>query len=244
MTGLAWRIVLGLCCWIRVNKDGFSEFKSMGSTGRPIILVSNHASFMDTILLVALFPLSQLGKVKMFVSSHLLKMPLLGTICYAMGHLAVPFKAKGSEGGFELDKDLMAKRQEQLEQHVSRGNIAGWFPEGTMAPTGDPNNSTGQFRAGGFTLAVHVDCEIWCCAYHGITKCWPTKAAVGGNPASIGVKFFKLCDSSKAFAAENGKDTEKDASIFIANSAQAKIQAAVTAMGSAHGASSREPLLG
>merc|ERR1711870_208430 len=147
-----------------------------------------------------------------------------------MGHLPVPFKATGSEGGFELDKEKMAERQKQLEEHVQSGGTAGWFPEGKMAPEPEgPDIKVGQFRAGGFTLACHVDCEIWCCSYYGITQCWPTKAAVGGRPSRIGIKLFRLCESSADFAKsagkvdESGKIDDKHGSIYIANEAQAAV---------------------
>ena len=38
----------------------------------------------------------------MFVSSHIFKMPMLGTIAYAMGHFAVPFKNTADPNCMEL----------------------------------------------------------------------------------------------------------------------------------------------
>lgn len=218
---------MALSLWIRVKLVGYKEFKSMGSSGRPIVIIANHASFMDTILLVCLLPLTKVSQVKMFVANNLLKMPLLGTIVRAMGHLPVPFKST-EEGKFELDKELMAERQQDLETHLKNGHIGGWFPEGTMAPTKRPNEEVGMFRAGGFTVAVNADCEVWCCTFHGIISCWPTKAAVGGNPALINIQFFKLCDSTQMYLKENGKEDLKSQTVFIANEAQAKMQAALS----------------
>jgi len=164
----------------------------------------------------------------MFVSSHLFKMPILSSIVTCMRHLAVPFKASADSDSFELDRELMAKRQEELEDHVRAGNIAGWFPEGRMNP-GD-EAEVGMFRAGGFAMAARVDVEIWCVAFRGNATCWPRKSAVGGMPASVGVEIFKLCDSSFDYlaAAPGGRLAgEREKTIFLANSARERIQAGV-----------------
>lgn len=229
MTCLAWRLVLILCCWVRTEIDGLDEFRSTcGTTGRSAVLVANHTSFLDTILLVTFMPLAKIVKVKMFVSSHLMKMPFLGPITVAMGHLAVPFKAKSAEGTFELDKDLMAVRQKELEEHVAAGGIAGWYPEGTI--NRDDTREVKTFRAGGFALAAHLDVEIWCVAFQGNAICWPGSASLGGRPARIGAKIFKLCDSSHSFIAAGNVNPsdEREASIRLANCAHDQTQSHVS----------------
>lgn len=224
-TCIAWRIALGLSCWIKRDCEGLREFHAtLGNNGRPAVIVANHASFMDTILLVALTPLSKISHVKMLIASHLLKIPCLGTIASAMGHLAVPYKQKASEGSFELDKELMAVRQQELQDHVAAGNIAAWFPEGTM--NRDNIQDIKTFRAGGFTLTVNVDVQIWCVAEVGQSICWPARSSAGGAPCKIGVRIFKLCESSKGLlAAQTGdfKDPH-DAAVFLANLAHEQIQ--------------------
>lgn len=227
-TCLMWRMLLACSCWVRLDVEGLAEFRSkLAQSGRPAVIVSNHASFMDTILLVTFMPLAQQAKIKMMVSSHLLNMPIIGTIATAMGHKAVPFKATGADGTFELDKELMAKRQQELELHVASGGLAGWFPEGTMN-RGDVREIS-TFRAGGFTLAVHVDVEIWCVAFHGNAACWPRTAPVGGRPCTIRARIFQLCESSHMYVRDAGVEVskEREASIHIANGAHEKVQAAV-----------------
>lgn len=224
-TCLAWRMLFLLCCWVRIRVDGLYALRSgLGATGRPAIIIANHSSFMDTILLVTFMPVSKIVDMKMMVSSHLLKMPVLGTIVAAMGHKAVPFKSGGPSGTFEVDKELMAVRQKELQDHVAAGGLAGWFPEGTINK-GDIREVK-TFRAGGFTLAVHVDVEIWCVAFQGNTACWPATAAVGGRPAKIGVKIFKLCDSSHSLILNSNIDLSDDraASLQLANCAHGKVQ--------------------
>lgn len=200
----------------------------MGATGRPVIIVSNHNSFLDTILLVGFVSLKKVAKVKMFVSAHLLKIPALGTIVLGMGHLVVPFKASGSADSMELDKDLMALHQQELEDHVRAGGIGAWFPEGRMNP-GEGREVLG-FRAGGFVLAARVDAEVWCVASVGNNDCWPRTGAAGGYPARIGVRFVKLCDSTRSLLVDCGYGScdEREQSIFLANSAHSKVQESVS----------------
>jgi len=225
---LGWRLLFTMSCWIKIHVHGLSTFrKTLGSSGRPAVVIANHNSFLDTLLLVAFFPVAHVHKVKMFVSSHLFKMPILRTIVTAMRHLAVPFKASAADStSFELDKDLMAVRQQELEEHVRAGNIAGWFPEGTMNK--DDEAQVGMFRAGGFALAAHVDVEIWCVAFRGNKKCWPARSAVGGLPSTIGIDICKLCDSSFDFIRERAKEAplpdERAQTIMLANAAKDRIQ--------------------
>jgi len=222
---LAWRCALALSCWVRKDYQGIDDFRSeFGSTGLPAVLIANHASFLDTILLVAMTPLAHVSRVKMFVSGHLMKMPILGTLVKVMGHLAVPFKSKGAEGGHEVDKEKMAELQKQLEDHVSEGGIAAWFPEGTM--NREDTTKLMTFRAGGFTLAVDIDVEIWCVAMQGPSVSWPANKSVGGRPANIGAQIFRLCDSSHALLRERGIDpnNQREASLFLGNYSHDQMQ--------------------
>jgi len=233
LTALAWRFLFCCSCWIRRDIDGLHEFRTeLDALNTGAIIIANHLSFLDLILLVAKAPLGKVSSVKMFASSHLLKIPIFGTIVKVMGHLVVPFKS-AAEGKFEVDKDLMAERMGILEAHVKQGGIASWFPEGTLN-RGENTLEVGQFRAGGFSLAVNVDVPIWCVAFVGNDRCWPQSAAVGGRPSRIGIKVFKLCDHSTELAAEGGS-SQRDQQIYLANLAHQKIQEAVNELSAERG---------
>merc|ERR550525_2283768 len=150
----------------------------MNSHGKPRCLLANHTSFLDTILCVALCPLSEVGAIRMFAGSHLLKMPIIGSLIQAMGHMTVPFKACSADSkDFAIDKDEMAKQMKKLEYHIQSGCLGAWFPEGTQNRA-DPMKVQ-IFRAGGFAICTNVDCEIWCMAFGGNAVCWPPKAPIG-----------------------------------------------------------------
>lgn len=228
ITWAAWNSLFCLCRWIRIDQDWYPDCSQLGATGRPVCLIMNHASFLDILLSVSMCPYSWVGDVKMMASNHLFKTPFLGQILRAMGHLDVPFKVAANSDKFEIDKEEMVERMALFEEHLLEVGCIGWFPEGRMN-RGDPH-CVETFRAGGFDVAVKNDVEIWCIINVGNTVCWPRKAAVGGRPASIGVKVFMLCESSHdyihkgmSFLARGAKED----SIFVADSAQRAAQKAI-----------------
>jgi len=249
LTWMAWNTLFCICCWIRIDVEGVDDLlEDFGTSGRPVCVVMNHTSFLDTLLAVSLCPFAYVGDVKMMVSNHLLKMPGLGQIVKAMGHLDVPFKVAADSDKFEIDKEEMAKRQALLEEHVVDGGCVAWYPEGRQN-RGDPH-IVETFRAGGFDVAVKNDVEMWCFVCVGNTVCWPRTAAVGGRSASIGVKLFQFCESTKDYieagvpAAERGG---KQACIYLANSSQQAVQKAVNELlaegYSCHDADYKQPRL-
>jgi len=226
LTGFCWRAALLCCCWIRFEEldlqdaDTDSAKERIGSSGRPVVVVSNHTSFMDVLFLTSQFPLSPLGKVKMFVSGHVFKMPVFGRLTTGMGHLAVPFKSN-STGAFELDKELLAQRQELMEEFLHEGGIPAWFPEGTVNRVNPYELAT--FRAGGFKLAVENDVEIWCIVHCGNATCWPPSAPVGGRPARIGYTITRMCRSSHEFLDEHARH-EESKTVYLANYTKGHVQ--------------------
>jgi len=229
-TALMWRLGLGFCWWVRVSCEGLDTYRrELGETGRPVCVLVNHTSFLDTILSVATAPLNKVGRYKMMVAQHLLEMPVIGRIATVMGHLCIPFKTGGPDGGMEVDKEKTAVVMKDYEEYLASGGICAWFPEGTINP-GDCSK-VARFRAGGFGIAVRNDVEIWCQVFVGNAKCWGKYVAVGGYPAHIGMKCFCLCKSSRELLASSeasGAD-ERGKSLFLANLAQKEMQNAIDA---------------
>lgn len=229
MTCLAWRLATTACFWLRMDCDGLAVFRDeVGSSGRPCVILPNHVSFVDVIFAVTLMPIAKVGKVRMMVSDHVFKMPLIGRIAQAMGHVSVPFKEPEGES-FALDKDVMDQKLREMDHHIASGGFGGWFPEGMLNP--GSGHQMGVFRAGGFNVAVKNDVEVWCMASVGNNVFWPRKAKFGGLPCRIGYKFFKVCDSSTAFCAgvagAEDKEPNRAKAEHLANRAQAMMQAAV-----------------
>jgi 1-acyl-sn-glycerol-3-phosphate acyltransferase len=226
LIGYAWKLTLLLCSpWMQIQYDGLEEYKAglSKSAGRPRILLANHQSFLDTILVCATCPISEVAVLKMFGTAGMFKMPIIGTIFKACGHFVVPFKDQSTGANatsdFSVDKDKMSGVMAQAEAWVSSGNITAWFPEGAMNKR--VSDELPQFRAGGFVLATKTDVEIWCVALSGLEVCWPRKGAVGGRPARMRVKTFCMSKSSHEMFAQAGITGEREQCLHLANEAHA-----------------------
>lgn len=242
LTCLAWRMTIMLSCWIRVETQGAEDFFAALRVRRPRCLIGNHLSFLDTIVLVSLAPVLQANAFRVLVSSHIMRLPVLGFMIRSMGMVEVPFKNARDESDWSCDEEAMSVSFQRLEAHLWRGGVAAWYPEGLM--NRDDGKQVGFFRAGGFAMPVKGDCEIWGAALVGTSHCWPRKSPLGGSPARIQCKFFKICDSSLACveaAGLKGNDNERERCIYLANHARQKMQVAVSQLFAERDSSQRLP---
>jgi len=147
----------------------------------------------------------------MLVANNVMRLPIIGTICRAAGHLEVPFKDQktSATNSMKVEVDVMEDISRHFEELAKENCIAGWFPEGRMN-LGD-TSKVQLFRAGGFRLPARVDCEMWCMVFIGNGACWPPRAQFGGAPASIGCKVFRLCESTHDMLHEASLLKAKDA---------------------------------
>lgn len=223
---VGWRIALACSCWIPIHVTGLQEYrKAFKESKRPVVLLCNHTSFMDTLVVVTCTPILKLASVRMFVSNGLFKIPAIRSLVRALKHLSVPFKATSSEDQtMTIDTAKMAERMQELEDHIRGGGAAGWYPEGKMN-RGDLHK-VDTFRAGGMAPAVHHDAEIWLCIVVGTARCWPASSPVGGFPSRIGVTWVRLTDSTQNMLAAAGlaNANDRDKQIHLANAAQTTVQ--------------------
>mmetsp|Transcript_38857 Transcript_38857/g.103180 ORF Transcript_38857/g.103180 Transcript_38857/m.103180 type:complete len:306 (-) Transcript_38857:101-1018(-) len=225
-----WWLTIKVCCWIRVNiVVEESKTTSLRSRKRSKVIIANHQSFMDTILMTSMFPIMTVVDIKMFVASTLTAMPFLGTIVLAAGHIEVPFKAgKTTDTSMQVDKTVIAQRMKMFSEHIQKGGFGAWFPEGRMNRE-DPK-VVGMFRAGGFAIAEEEDVELWGMAWVGVTQCWPSSASVGGKPSRIDSRLFLICESTHAHLLEKGVsreqvgDSGEKARTFLADTTRDLIQ--------------------
>lgn len=219
------RVAVALCCWITIRADGFAEVRAtMGYSGRPCLIIANHTSLFDIVLITLVLPLRKLTKIKMFVSHMLFKAPGLGQIVYCMGHLGVPRYRHDDDQARDKFRSVMRSRMKEFESHVSSGGYGGWFPEGKLNP-GDTSKIL-RFRKGGFQPAVRIDAELWCVAACGNAVSWPGMGW-GGKPACIGARIHQVCDSTHSFLAAAGHPpdgNEEEACLYLAEQAQHAIQ--------------------
>jgi 1-acyl-sn-glycerol-3-phosphate acyltransferase len=110
---------------------------------RSSVIVCNHLSYLDPILLVSLFE-----KQKTVVKKTFLKVPVFGWVLKKSGYL---FSTKE-----ETFTALMLERIKNMENYLSSGGNLFVFPEGTRSRDG----KIGRLNKGAFTIARRYHAPI------------------------------------------------------------------------------------
>lgn len=182
--GLHWRLALFLCPWISVRREGWGDWRKLGASGRPVVVVSNHVSWVDVMLFVAYCP--AIGRFRALCAASLWKIPLLGTLCRSCGHVKVHFsdhRVDGSSSSLAVDHAKAGEMDRHLRAIIEGGSGVAFYPEGQLNKQ-DPRRLQ-PFRYGGFRYLVEFDMEVWAMLHVGHDETWPLHAAVGGLPARI-----------------------------------------------------------
>ncbi len=130
----------------------------------PAIIVANHNSHLDTLVLMSLFPLSTLPKLRpVAAADYFLTNPLLAW--FATNIIGIlPIHRKG-ESGNPLDGCYEA---------IDKGDILILFPEGSR---GIPEQGLGQFKKGIQILSENrPNCHVHPVVLHGLGKIFPKGA--------------------------------------------------------------------
>jgi 1-acyl-sn-glycerol-3-phosphate acyltransferase len=106
---------------------------------RPLMLVSNHFSYLDLLALGSVAPAAFIAK------SEIASWPVLGLMCKAAGCLFIDRKTS---------RTLQNKKL--LDAAVKFGDIIGLFPEGTT----DDGTELLPFKTSLFSIAEHKDMEV------------------------------------------------------------------------------------
>ncbi|MBS0410801.1 MAG: 1-acyl-sn-glycerol-3-phosphate acyltransferase [Proteobacteria bacterium] len=110
----------------------------------PAIIAANHNSHVDTLLLLTIFPLAALGRLRpVAAADYFLKGPMIGWFSRRIIGI-VPIVRGGPAAG--TNEDVLAPAREAL----ARGDIIIIFPEGTR---GDASDAMGRLKAGVARLA-------------------------------------------------------------------------------------------
>ncbi|MFO7601720.1 MAG: lysophospholipid acyltransferase family protein [Candidatus Desulfacyla sp.] len=110
---------------------------------RASVIVCNHLSYLDPILLISLFE-----RHKTIVKNVFFKVPIFGSVLRAAGYL--PATASGTL------VSLMMERMNGLKDYLSSGGNFFIFPEGTRSRDG----KLGPFSEGAFKIAKRCNAPI------------------------------------------------------------------------------------
>ena len=142
-TQFVWRICLFFSPWVGINmvfndetNKGFEALERCMSNfdktkEKPVFLLGNHTSFLDTILTVTCLPSSVIARLRTYQNAALLKKPLLSSICWGCHHFPVYFKS-AEDGKFTLDREKFAVVDKRVNSHLKTGGMLAFFPEGQI----------------------------------------------------------------------------------------------------------------
>ena len=122
---------------------------------RPVVLVSNHTSYIDSIALLAAIPL----RYRFVVAQRYTRWPMIGTAIRKAGYITV-------------DQRTAATRAASFAEVTSAlrgGGSVLMYPEGHRARGADLD----PFRSGAFRAAVEIGCPIVPIAVRGTRVIWP-----------------------------------------------------------------------
>lgn len=213
-TRALWKLCFTLCPWVDLqsNNDDSPTWARLGEhlkkedalvadgkASRPMFMLSNHTSFLDTLVGVTMLPPVVASRTRTYMGAHLFKLPVLATICRVIGHFPVYF-AKSEYGKFTVEKDKMEEVQKKVDAHLLQGGQLAFFPEGQMNKTPDELSA---FRYGAFKKALEFDARLWAFTTVNLEKAWPIKEQIGGWPAKCMYDIQVLApDGCKALVAK------------------------------------------
>lgn len=141
----------------------------------PAILVSNHQSLVDILVLFGLYrPFKWVSKASVF------KVPLVGWNMHLNRYVSL---VRG-------DKESIARMYDACERWLSRGVPVLLFPEGTRSPDGEVK----AFKDGAFKLAVQRRCPVIPIALTGTAAALPKHGLVIRGFASCQVRVLPPVD--------------------------------------------------
>jgi 1-acyl-sn-glycerol-3-phosphate acyltransferase len=140
---------------------------------RPCVIVSNHQSMADIVVLYNLFvPYKWVSKTENY------RLPFVGWLMRLNRYLEVDRR----------DPDSLDKLNRDAAYHVSRGSSILIFPEGTRYPGG----SLGRFMEGAFRIALENKVDIVPVVLDGTAKALPKKGAVLTGFANIRARVLDI----------------------------------------------------
>lgn len=132
----------------------------------PAILAANHNSHLDTLLLLSLFPASQLHRVRpVAAADYFLKNPFVAWFALNIMHI-LPLARRPKPGASKLDAAPLA----HIEAALKAGDILILFPEGSR---GEPEKRSALKSGIAHLMADAPDVPVIPVYLHGLGKALP-----------------------------------------------------------------------
>ncbi len=153
--------------------------------GRTYVLVANHQSLLDILVLFGLFrPFKWVSKQEVF------RVPIIGWNMALAGYVSLRRGKKGS----------ITRMMRDCREQLGRGSSILVFPEGTRSPDGRMR----KFRQGAFTLAQDAGLQVVPIVVDGTHEALPKRGAIfrQSRPVPITVRVLEPVPHDAAADAE------------------------------------------
>jgi 1-acyl-sn-glycerol-3-phosphate acyltransferase len=138
-------------CGVRVERSGLEGL----DLSRPYVVMANHQSVFDTAAIVATWP----GSFRFVAKRELTWIPFFGWALAASGHVIID----------RSNRESSVRSLERAAERVRNGKTVIIFPEGTRQPAGQ----IGEFKSGGFHLALAAQVPIVPASVSGSSRITP-----------------------------------------------------------------------
>jgi 1-acyl-sn-glycerol-3-phosphate acyltransferase len=166
----------------KLLEDADVELTVRGKENVPaeaVLVMSNHQSLYDIPVLFQSLP----GKVRMVAKSELFKVPIWGRAMLAAGFVRID----------RSDRDQAIKSLREVGGALLKSGTSVWIaPEGTRSKTGE----LGEFKGGGFRMALDMNLRILPVAIDGTRHILPAKGAIVRTHQRVTVTILPAIDPS------------------------------------------------
>ncbi len=158
----------------------------------PAVLVANHLSMLDILVLYALFrPFKWVAKAELF------RVPIVGWNMWINDYVKI----------WRGDRDSIRRMMDHCRAHLARGTPVLLFPEGTRSLDGKLQG----FKDGAFRLAIEADCPVIPIAVTGTFDSLPKTGIVLRNGMRAHVRVLDAISPSQYPSAHALRDATRAA---------------------------------
>ncbi len=186
--------ILSKLAWLQIY-TGYQITKRIDTQNldisKPSIIISNHASFLDILLLIMLSP-----RIVLVVKDWVYKSPLFGSLIRYAGYIYI---------GDSPEENL-----EKVSKLIADGYSIGIFPEGTRSEDGNMK----RFHKGAFFLADQLGLDITPIMVHGVYDTLP-KSDLMINISTISLKVLPRIKHEDPVWGENYSQKTKSVSKYF-----------------------------
>jgi 1-acyl-sn-glycerol-3-phosphate acyltransferase len=172
--------------------------ENAGDGSEPLVVMSNHQSLYDIPVLFCALP----GRLRMVTKAELFKVPIWG-------------RAMTAAGFVKIDRGDRKQAVDTLRDHggslLASGTRVWIAPEGTRSRTG----ALGEFKSGGFRMALDLGVRILPVAIDGTRHVLPAKGVVVQQDKRVAVTVLPAIDPAR-FGVDGRKELMAEVRLRIA----------------------------